>query len=142
MKKITLSILMVLSLSFSGYSQRSYDEKITTESNVQDLVQNEITGVVVFKEGNTIKGINPETKKIIWTLTSEDFGKTSAADILSDPDFGKIFKDKSDLTSIAGSPYVEAYINSKFIIINTDTGKGVYNSSKESCWVTQADCLP
>lgn len=142
MKKITLSILMALSLSFSGYSQRSFDEKITTESNIQDLVQNEITGVIVFKEGNTIKGINPETKKIIWTLTSEDFGKTSAADILSDPDFGKIFKDKSDLTSIAGSPYVEAYINSKFIIINTDTGKVVYNSSKESFWVTQSDFLP
>lgn len=134
--------MMALSLSFSGYSQRSFDEKITTESNIQDLVQNEITGVIVFKEGNTIKGINPETKKIIWTLTSEDFGKTSAADILSDPDFGKIFKDKSDLTSIAGSPYVEAYINSKFIIINTDTGKVVYNSSKESFWVTQSDFLP
>ncbi|WP_343022903.1 PQQ-binding-like beta-propeller repeat protein [Flavobacterium sp. PL12] len=132
----------MLLLSFSGYSQRNYDEKITTESNVQDLVQNEITGIVVFKEGNTIKGINPDTKKIVWTLTSDDFGKTSAADILTDPDFGKIFKDKSDLTSIAGSPYVEAYINSKFIIINTDTGKVVYNSSKESFWVTQSDFLP
>lgn len=142
MKKITLSIILILLVSFSGFSQRNYDEIITTESNVQDLVQNEITGVIVFKEGGTIKGVDPETKKIIWTLTSEDFGKTSAADILSDPDFGKLFKEKSDLTSVAGSPYVEAYINSKFLIINTDTGKVAYNSSKESFWVTQSDFLP
>jgi hypothetical protein len=32
---------------------------------------------------------------------------------------------------VAGSPYVEAYINSKFLIINTDTGKLAHNSSKE-----------
>jgi hypothetical protein len=47
-------------------------------------------------------------------LSTEDFGKTTAADILKDPEFGTIFKEKSDLTSVAGSPYVEAYINSKF----------------------------
>lgn len=142
MKKITLSVIFVLMVSFSGFSQRNYDEIIKTESNVQDLVQNEITGIVVFKEGGTIKGIDPETKKIVWTLGKDDFGKTSAADILADPDFGKIFKEKSDLTSVAGSPYVEAYINSKFLIINTDTGKVAYNSSKESFWVTQSDFLP
>jgi outer membrane protein assembly factor BamB len=142
MKKITLSILLVLLVSFSGFSQRNYDEIITTESDVQDLVQNEITGVIVFKEGGTIKGVDPETKKIIWTLGKDDFGKTTAADILSDPDFGSLFKEKSDLTSVAGSPYVEAYINSKFLIINTDTGKVAYNSSKESFWVTQSDFLP
>tara|TARA_R110000868_G_scaffold18760_3_gene81870 strand:+ start:1011 stop:2909 length:1899 start_codon:yes stop_codon:yes gene_type:complete len=142
MKKITLSILLLLVISFSGFAQRSYDEIIKTESNVQDLVQNEITGVIVFKEGGTIKGVDPDTKKVIWTLTTEDFGKTTAADILKDPEFGTIFKDKSDLTSVAGSPYVEAYINSKFLIINTDTGKLAYNSSKESFWVTQSDFLP
>lgn len=142
MKKITFSTIFILLVSFSGFSQRNYDEIITTESTVKDLVQNEITGVVVFKEGGTIKGVDPETKKIIWTLTSDDFGNTSAADILLDPDFGKLFKEKSDLTSVAGSPYVEAYINSKFLIINTDTGKVAYNSSKESFWVTQSDFLP
>lgn len=142
MKKITLSILLVLFVSFSGFAQRTYDEIITTESNVQDLVQNEITGVLVFKEGGTIKGLDPDSKKIIWTLTKEDFGKTSAVDILLDPDFGTIFKNKSDLTSVAGSAYVEAYINSKFLIIDTNTGKIVYNSSSESFWVIQSDFLP
>jgi hypothetical protein len=34
MKKITLSILLLLVISFSGFAQ-SYDEIIKTESNVQ-----------------------------------------------------------------------------------------------------------
>jgi outer membrane protein assembly factor BamB len=142
MKKIAFSIILLLLVSITAFSQRNYDEIIKTENNVQALVQNEITGIVVFKEGGTIKGVDPETKKIVWTLSKEDFGTISAGDILSDPDFGKVFKEKSDLTSVAGSPYVEAYINSKYIIINTDTGKIVYNSSKESFWVTQSDFIP
>ncbi|MCC9072666.1 PQQ-like beta-propeller repeat protein [Flavobacterium sp. F-65] len=142
MRKITFSILLLLLVSVSAFSQRKYDEIIKTENSVQDMVQNEITGIVVFKEGGTVKGLDPETKQIVWTLTKEDFGTTSAGDILSDPDFGKMFKDKRDLTSVPESPYVEAYINSKYLIINTDTGKVVYNSSKESFWVTQSDFIP
>ncbi|MFH7002979.1 outer membrane protein assembly factor BamB family protein [Flavobacterium bizetiae] len=142
MKKITFSIILVCLVAFSATAQRKYDEIITTENSVKDMVQNEITGIVVFKEGGTVKGLDPETKKIVWTLTKEDFGSTSAGDILTDPDFGKLFKEKSDLSSVPGSPYVEAYINNKYIIINTDSGKVVYNSSKESFWVMQSDFIP
>ncbi|UTN04985.1 PQQ-binding-like beta-propeller repeat protein [Flavobacterium bizetiae] len=142
MKKITFSIILVCLVAFSATAQRKYDEIITTENSVKDMVQNEITGIVVFKEGGTVKGLDPETKKIVWTLTKDDFGSTSAGDILTDPDFGKLFKEKSDLSSVPGSPYVEAYINSKYIIINTDSGKVVYNSSKESFWVMQSDFIP
>ncbi|MCC9062122.1 PQQ-binding-like beta-propeller repeat protein [Flavobacterium piscisymbiosum] len=142
MKKIAFSIILVFLVAFSATAQRKYDEIITTENSVKDMVQNEITGIVVFKEGGTVKGLDPETKKIVWTLTKEDFGATSAGDILTDPDFGKVFKEKSDLSSVPGSPYVEAYINSKYIIINTDGGKVVYNSSKESFWVMQSDFIP
>lgn len=142
MKKITLSIILLFLVTFSATAQRKYDEIITTENNVQDIVQNEITGIVVFKEGGTIKGLDPETKKVVWTLTKEDFGTITSKDILTDPEFGTIFKEKRDLTTVSGSPYVEAYINSKYIIINTDTGKVVYNSSKESFFVFQSDFIP
>ncbi|EJL64248.1 outer membrane protein assembly factor BamB family protein [Flavobacterium sp. CF136] len=142
MKRITFSIILLLLVSASAISQRKYDEIVTTENSVQDLVQNEITGVIVFKEGGTIKGLDPETKKIVWTLTKEDFGTITSKDILTDPDFGNMFKEKRDLTTVSGSPYVEAYINSKYLIINTDTGKVVYNSSKESFFVFQSDFIP
>lgn len=141
-KILTIACSILLAGTQPLIAQRSYDEVITTDNKIQDLVQNEITGVLVFKEGSTIKGINPDTKKIAWTLTKEDFGVASATDILTDPDFGTIFKQKRDLSSVPNSPYVEAYINSKYLIINTETGKLVYNSSKESFLVFQSDFIP
>ncbi len=96
MKKITFSIILLLSVTVSSIAQRKYDEIVTTENAVQDLVQNEITGVIVFKEGGTVKGLDPETKKVIWTLTKDDFGTLTSKDVLSDPDFGNLFKEKRD----------------------------------------------
>jgi hypothetical protein len=55
--------------------------------------------------------VDPDTK-LIWTLSTEDFRNT-AADILKDPEFGNIFKEKSDLSSVAG-PYVEALLICSF----------------------------
>lgn len=133
---------LLLFVSMSVFSQRNYDEIIKTDSNIQDLVQNEITGIIVFKGNGKISGINPETKKIVWTLTKEDYGSLSTMEILGDGDLDKMFKEKKGLKSVPNSPYVEAYVNSKFIIINTDTGKIVYNSSKEPFWVIQSDFLP
>ena len=141
--KIKITALMLLFFSISStFAQRNFDSVIETEGNIQDLVQNEITGIIVIKVGSTIQGISSETKKQVWKLTKDDFGATSAMDFLSDPEAGKIFKDKKELTSVSNSPYVEAYVNSKYMIINTETGKIVYNSSKESFLVYQSDFIP
>jgi outer membrane protein assembly factor BamB len=142
MKKMKFSMLLFLFVSISMFSQRSFDEVIKTDSNISDLVQNEITGIIVFKGSGKISGIDAETKKVVWTLTKEDYGNPSTMEILGDGDFDKMFKEKKELKSVPNSPYVEAYINSKFLIINTDTGKIVYNSSNESFWVIQSDFLP
>ncbi|HEX8576030.1 MAG TPA: PQQ-binding-like beta-propeller repeat protein [Flavobacterium sp.] len=142
MKELKFTMLLFLLINTSVFSQRNYDEVVKTDGKIQDLVQNEITGVIVFKENGKISGIDAETKKIVWTLTKDDFGTLSAMDLLDDPDLDKMFKEKKELKSVPNSPYVEAYINSKFLIINTDTGKIVYNSSKESFWVIQSDFLP
>jgi outer membrane protein assembly factor BamB len=142
MKKMKFSMLLFLFVSISMFSQRNFDEVIKTDSNISDLVQNEITGIIVFKGSGKISGIDAETKKVVWTLTKEDYGNPSTMEILGDGDFDKMFKEKKELKSVPNSPYVEAYINSKFLIINTDTGKVVYNSSNESFWVVQSDFLP
>ena len=42
--------------------------------------------VTVFKEGGTIRGLDPETKKVTWTLTKDDFGTITSKDILKDGD--------------------------------------------------------
>lgn len=139
--KITAFMLLFFSIS-STFAQRNFDSVIETEGNIQDLVQNDITGVIVIKVGSTLQGINAETKQQVWKLTKDDFGATSMSDILKDPEFGAIFKEKKELTSIPNSPYIEAFVNSKYMIINTETGKIVYNSSKEAFFVFQSDFIP
>ncbi len=140
--KVKLTALLLLFFSITTFAQRTFDSVIQTEGNIQDLVQNEITGVLVIKEGSTLKGIDAESKKIVWTLTKEDFGATSLKDLASDPELMKVFKEKKELTSVPNSPYVEAFVNSKYMIINTETGKIVYNSSKEDFFVFQSDFIP
>ncbi len=141
MKKHLFFSILFLFASIFGFAQRNYDQIIETTNKVEDMVQNEITGVIVFKEGSNVSGIDAESKKVVWTLTKDDFGPTSIGDIIKDSEFATFLKDRKVLTPVANSPYVEAFINSKFTIINTETGKIVYNSSKESFWVTQSDYL-
>ncbi|QKJ61856.1 MULTISPECIES: PQQ-binding-like beta-propeller repeat protein [unclassified Flavobacterium] len=141
MKKIKFSMLLLLLVSISAFAQRNYDEVIKTDGTIKDLVQNEITGIIVFIGNGKISGIDAETKKIVWTLTKEDYGNATTMELLGDGDLDKMFAEKKELKSVPNSPYVEAYVNSKFIIIKTDTGKIVYNSSKESFWVVQSDFL-
>jgi outer membrane protein assembly factor BamB len=139
--KITALLLLFFSIS-TTFAQRNFDSVIETEGNIQDLVQNEITGVIVIKVGSTLQGISSETKQQVWKLTKDDFGATSALDMLKDPEFGAFFKEKKELTSVPNSPYIEAFVNSKYMIINTETGKVVYNSSKEAFFVFQSDFIP
>ncbi len=137
-----IKILLLLLISWSTIAQRTYDAVIQTENPIKDLVQNQITGIVVIKEGSNLKGIDPETKKIVWTITKDDIGQLTAKDALLDPEFGAIFKEKKELTTVNNSPYIEAFVNSKYLIINSETGKIVYNSSKESFFVFQSDFIP
>ena len=72
MKKITLIASLFFCFSLSLFAQRNFDSVIETESNIQDLVQNEITGVIVIKVGSTIQGISAETKQQVWKLTRSE----------------------------------------------------------------------
>ncbi len=140
--KFISNVLLLCLISICTFAQRSFDSIIQTENNIKDIAQNEITGIIAIKEGANIKGIDSETKKIVWSLTKDDFGSTSASDILNDPDFGNLFKDKNELVSVPDSPYIEAYVNSKYMIINSENGKIVYNSSKQPFWIFQSDFIP
>jgi hypothetical protein len=58
MKKITMVLFLTL-LSGTGFAQRVADEVLKMNSKIEDLTQNAITGIIVVKEGNIVKGISP-----------------------------------------------------------------------------------
>ncbi|MES2240093.1 MAG: PQQ-binding-like beta-propeller repeat protein [Bacteroidota bacterium] len=128
MKKITLMFLLTL-ISHFAFSQRVADEVIKMDSKIEDLIQNSITGIIVIKEGNIVKGISPETKAEVWSFDAKkEVGNITALETLSKTDADNLFASKKILKSIEGTPYVEALVNYKTVLINTVNGNVVYNS--------------
>ncbi|MFN4151053.1 MAG: hypothetical protein ACK4IX_08910, partial [Candidatus Sericytochromatia bacterium] len=99
-------------------------------SKIEDLTQNAITGIIVVKEGNVVRGISPETKAEVWSFDADKVvGNVSALETLSNVDTDNLFASKRILKPIDGTVYVEALVNFKTILINTEDGKVVYNSA-------------
>lgn len=129
MKKITLVFFLTL-VSVTGFAQRVADEVIKMNSKIEDLTQNAITGIIVVKEGNIVKGISPETKAVVWSFDADKAaGNVTALETLSKVDTDNLFASKRILKPIDGTVYVEALVNYKTILINTEDGKVVYNSA-------------
>ncbi|MEN2400421.1 PQQ-binding-like beta-propeller repeat protein [Flavobacterium sp. MC2016-06] len=129
MKKITFVLFLTL-VGYAGFAQRVADEVIKMNSKIEDLTQNTITGIFVIKEGNVVKGISPETKAEVWSFDADkEVGNASVLEALSKVDTDNLFASKRILTPIDGTPYVEALVNYKTVLINTIDGKVVYNSA-------------
>ncbi|MBA0884795.1 outer membrane protein assembly factor BamB family protein [Flavobacterium undicola] len=129
MKKITMVLFMTL-VGYTGFSQRVADEVLKMNSKIEDLTQNSITGIIVVKEGNVVKGISPETKTEIWSFDADKtVGSVTALETLSKVDTDNLFASKRILNPIEGTPYIEALVNYKTVLINSDDGKVVYNSA-------------
>lgn len=122
-------IMFFLILSYTSFSQRAADQVLKMNSKIEDLIQNSITGIIVVKEGNFVRGISPETKAEVWSFdANKTVGDIKALEALSKADTDNLFASKRILKSIEGSPYVEALVNYKTVLINTIDGKVVYNS--------------
>ena len=129
MKKITMVLFMTL-VGYTGFSQRTADEVLKMNSKIEDLTQNPITGVIVVKEGNIVKGINPETKTEVWSFDADKtVGSATTLEALSKVDTDNLFASKRILKPIDGTPYIEALVNYKTVLINSEDGKVVYNSA-------------
>lgn len=129
MKKITMVLFMTL-VGYTGFSQRVADEVLKMNSKIEDLTQNSITGIIVVKEGNVVKGINPETKTEIWSFDADKtVGSATTLEALSKVDTDNLFASKRILKPIEGTPYIEALVNYKTVLINSGDGKVVYNSA-------------
>lgn len=140
MKRILFSVAMAV-LSTFCYAQRAANSVISMEKNITELTQNQLTGVVLVKEGENIHGIDSETNAKLWSITEDQIGKSSASDILNDTDLLNFVKDKQSLKTVPGTPFVEGIINYKFVLINTETGKIVYNTANEKFTVIFSEML-
>src|SRR6478609_5849692 len=129
--KNTFIIIVCCLVTTWGLAQRGPDRTLAMGSNISAITQNELTGTIVIKEGENIHGISGDTKEEKWKITQDDIGGVDVLAAIADPDLLNFVKKKDPIKSVPGTPYIEGLINYKFVIINAETGKLVYNSANE-----------
>ena len=139
MKKTLYTGLLLTGLFFGAFAQRQPDNVSKFDSKIQSITLDNLTGNIIVKEANKVSAFNPTSNQIEWTVTDEQIGKMSALnqatkinDALSDPDLLKIFQSSDQLNFLPNTPFIQANINSKDVIINSLDGKILFNSGTTS----------
>jgi len=139
MRKTLYTCLILTGLSFSASAQRKADYIQKFDTNIQSILLDNLTGNIIVKEPGQVSAFNPQTKAIDWTITDEQIGKmstlasaTRASDALADPDLLKVFQSSDQLSFLENTPFIQANINGRDVIINAITGKVVFNSGTTS----------
>ncbi|WP_082468294.1 PQQ-binding-like beta-propeller repeat protein [Pedobacter sp. R20-19] len=135
MKKTLIASLLLTGLYFSTLAQRQADYVAKFDTKIQSITLDNLTGNILVKEADKVSSFNPQTNTIDWSLTDEQIGKMSTAtklinanQALNDPDLLKIFQSTDQLVFLENTPYIQANINSKDVIINSLNGKVIFNS--------------
>jgi len=137
MKKTLFAFLTLSGMYFGAFAQRQADYVSKFDTKIESIILDNLTGNIIVKEANKISAFNPQTNAIDWALTSDQIGKMSTGaqlskvnDALSDPDLLKIFQSTDQLNFLENTPFIQANINAKDVIINTLDGKILFNSGR------------
>jgi hypothetical protein len=130
------NIFILLSLIFIAHTsigQRGPSKTIKTPSEITLITQNQVSGTIVIKEGDNLRGIDPASKAEVWTTKLDKSIKNTSV-------FADITADK--LTEIPNTPFHEGIVNQKIIILNTDDGKITFKKSFADFEVLNKQFLP
>lgn len=148
--KLPLLLLAIICWSSAVFSQRKPDQVITYDNSIESILTNPFTGSVIVKDKNAISSYNPDTNLIEWKITDKEVseGNTLAdaqkmLDNLADADFVSMIEKEKDIVKfIPNSPYISLYIDNKSVVINSLSGKVVYNSAKHGNQILSSDFMP
>ncbi|MDY0905223.1 PQQ-binding-like beta-propeller repeat protein [Pedobacter sp. CFBP9032] len=149
MKKMLFTGLVITGLYFGAFAQRQADYSSKFQTKIQSIILDNLTGNIIVKEANGVSSFNPQTNTIDWNITDEQLGKTTnmsklikVNDALNDPDLLKIFQSSDQLAFIENTPYIQANINSKDVIINALDGKIMFNSGTTNYRLLLSQYIP
>jgi hypothetical protein len=131
-------------------AQRQADAVISFPQDIQQIVINPANGHVIVKEKDAISSENPETKTVEWTIKKNDIVKTGSVEKAQ-----KVLDALSSATSLAASmqpsdavemvpnsPYIRCVIEDRDVIINSLSGKVVFNSGDSDYRIMESRFLP
>lgn len=141
MRKTFIIIVLCNLIATWALAQRGPDRTLAMGNNISAITQSELTGTIVIKEGENIRGIDADTKTEKWKVTKDEIGGVNVLEALADPDLLNFVKKKESIKAVPRTPYIEGLINNKFVLINSETGKVVYNSANEKFAVITSQFL-
>ncbi|MDR1883797.1 MAG: hypothetical protein LBR26_13595 [Prevotella sp.] len=150
MKTKFVFITAMACISMTAAAQRQADAVISFPQDIQQIVINPANGHVIVKEKDAISSENPETKTVEWTIKKNDIVKTGSVEKAQ-----KVLDALSSATSLAASmqpsdavemvpnsPYIRCVIEDRDVIINSLSGKVVFNSGDSDYRIMESRFLP
>ncbi|RNL50639.1 outer membrane protein assembly factor BamB family protein [Pedobacter jejuensis] len=136
MKKTFFTILTSTVISLSATAQRQADYVSKFDTKIETILLNNLTGNIIVKESGKVSSFNPQSNSIDWVITDEQIGKMSgartlnkAADFANDLDISKLLQSTDKLNFLDNTPFIQANINGKDVILNALDGKIIFNSA-------------
>jgi hypothetical protein len=150
MKLKTVLLAAVTLTSVTLCAQRQPNAVVSFPHDIQQIVINPINGHVIVKEADAISSENTETKTTEWTVKKEDIVKVGVIEqtqkvldaLSSAGDLVASFQSSDVVESIPDSPYIRANIEKRDIILNSLTGKVVFNSGDRDYRIMESHFLP
>lgn len=148
--KLSIFLLAFICWNTAIFAQRQPDHIVNYDNDIESILINPFTGSVIVKDRDAISSYNPDTKQVEWKITDKDISTDNAIanaqkvfNNLTDADFVSLVeKTKDEVTFIPNSPYISLFIDNKSIIVNSLSGKVVYNSADHGNQILSSDFLP
>ena len=141
MNKLTLVVLLFLSCSV--FSQRAADETLDFDGNVTDLIIVPFNGIVVISDGKNLNAYNPDTDESLWVTP---IPKVSGASALLNADLSveSIFSTNrkgSGFDVIPDTPFLQKFFDNRLYIINSFDGNVIFASDGSDVFFFQSEYL-
>ncbi|GHV39802.1 hypothetical protein FACS1894179_05280 [Bacteroidia bacterium] len=150
MKTKFILISAMACIGMTAVAQRQADAVIPFPQDIQQIAINPVNGHVIVKEKDAISSENPEAKTVEWTIKKSDIVKASSIEKAQ-----KVLDALSSVTSLAASmqpsdavemvpnsPYIRCVIENRDVIINSLSGKVVFNSGDNDYRIMESQFLP
>ncbi|MDR1091733.1 MAG: hypothetical protein LBL79_11705 [Prevotella sp.] len=150
MKTKFVFITAMACISMTVAAQRQADAVIPFPQDIRQIVINPVNGHVIVKEKDAVSSENTETNTVEWTIKKEDIVKISSVekaqkvlDALSSASSLTASMQTSDVVEmVPNSPYIRCVIENRDIIINSLSGKVVFNSGDNDYRIMESRFLP
>ncbi len=126
--KKSITILALIT-SFFTFSQREATKTLTFDKTVKDLIIVPFNGISVISEGENVHGYDPNSDKIIWSITKPKINlKALPSQLLTS---NTLFSGDRSFSIIKDTPFVQYMFNEELYVYNSYNGEIIFKPQEK-----------